>query len=187
MSCQSPVNPGFTCSLIVPLRVLIHDKRHLRSRATSDMLPCKTFSSCGNSSRLVRRRIVPTLVILESSEVPKNHMEMHGCAWFGICAVPTTSAQRKALYSSLRLFHTSCRRSNHSDFGAWASSVGPFAGKSSSRSDSTSWIAVLCFKVSTQPLEITVFAAHGRTNLLPILFRSRASQILTCVSGLQCP
>ena len=151
------------------------------------MLPCKTFSSCGNSSRLVRRRIVPTLVILESSEVPKNHMEMHGCAWFGICAVPTTSAQRKALYSSLRLFHTSCRRSNHSDFGAWASSVGPFAGKSSSRSDSTSWIAVLCFKVSTQPLEITVFAAHGRTNLLPILFRSRASQILTCVSGLQCP
>jgi len=102
MSCQSPVNPGFTCSLIVPLRVLIHDKRHLRSRATSDMLPCKTFSSCGNSSRLVRRRIVPTLVILESSEVPKNHMEMHGCAWFGICAVPTTSAQRKALYSSLR-------------------------------------------------------------------------------------
>src|SRR5207253_8483646 len=59
-------------------------------------------------------------------------------------AVPTTSAQRRALYGSVRLSHNWYRRSNHSDFDAVASSVGPFAGKSSSLSDSTSWIVVFC-------------------------------------------
>src|SRR5437016_1407547 len=53
--------------------------------------------------------------------------------------------------------------------------------------EATQLLGSQCFVLSSPHDLLRFFAAYGRTNLLPILFRSRASQILTCVSGLQCP
>ncbi len=139
--------------------------RRPTNNALVDFVPSRLEAMPANSGEALpaRAAIIIPLLPSESGGIMLT-VDSYRLGRRKAIAVPTTSAQRRALYSSLRLSHNWCRRSNHSDFGAWASSVGPFAGKSSSLSDSTSWIAVFCLKLSTRPLEIPLFAAYGRTN-----------------------
>ena len=54
-------------ALAITVVVALHLYRNVRTRTDEDMSPSRTFTSCGNSSSLVRRRNWPTRVTRASS------------------------------------------------------------------------------------------------------------------------
>src|SRR5437763_16305545 len=69
LSCQSPVMPGLMRSLCLCSGLYCSTIKGISGLGpTIDILPSRTFRSCGSSSKLVRRRNLPILVILGSLE-----------------------------------------------------------------------------------------------------------------------
>lgn len=80
-TCHGPVIPGRTLNLC-----FCHSSRFLTSMGrfgrgpTNDISPFKTLNSCGNSSRQVLRRILPTLVTRGSPSIFRSSSDFL-CGW----------------------------------------------------------------------------------------------------------